>query len=122
MYDRECGFCTWVVDVLLRWDRADRLRPVALQDPEAARLLPHLTPDERLEAFHLVPDGRAPLTGGEALPPLLRLLPGGALPAAGLDRIPGVTDRGYRWVAAHRVGVSRLVPGRLKARARERVG
>src|SRR6478736_6144290 len=91
LYDRECGFCTWVVDVLLRWDRAGRLRPVALQDPEAARLLPHLTPDERLEAFHLVPDGRAPRTGAEGLPPLLRLLPRGALAAAGLDRIPGLT-------------------------------
>jgi acyl-CoA synthetase (AMP-forming)/AMP-acid ligase II len=50
------------------------------------------------------------ISGGAALPVLLRLLPAGALPAAPLAAAPGLTDRGYRWVAEHRSGLSGLVP------------
>ena len=49
--------------------------------------------------------------------PVLRLLPAGRWLAGLADRIPGTTDRGYEWVAANRVGLSRLVPVSLKDRA-----
>ena len=58
-YDADCGFCRWAVDKLLAWDRAGRLRPAALQGPEADRLLPGLSEEARMASWHLVVDGRS---------------------------------------------------------------
>ena len=114
LYDSDCGLCKWLLSGLLRRDRSRRLHPIALQRPEAEELLAELTPDERMASWHLIsPDGER-LSGGGALAPLLQLLPGGRLPAAGVARFPGLTDRAYRWVAAHRVQLSRWVPQSLK--------
>lgn len=132
LYDSDCGFCKWLLAGLLRWDRAVRLRPVPLQGPEADELLADLAPAERMASWHLVPDGwRAAeghsalggprRSGGAAVPPLLRLLPGGRLPAFAFACLPRLTDRGYRWVAEHRTQLSRWVPARSKRRASERV-
>jgi predicted DCC family thiol-disulfide oxidoreductase YuxK len=121
LYDGDCGLCKWLLALLLRWDRERRLRPMALQRPEAGALLADLDPAERMASWHLVsPDGTR-VSAGAALPSLLRLLPGGRLPAAVLGRFPRLTSAGYRWVAAHRVGISRFVPGGSKRRAAELV-
>ncbi len=121
LYDGDCGLCKWLLAWLLRWDREGRLRPVALQRPEAGDLLADLDPAERMASWHLVsPDGRR-VSAGAALPSLLGLLPGGRLPAAVLGRFSRLTNAGYRWVAAHRAGISRFVPRGSKRRAAERV-
>jgi predicted DCC family thiol-disulfide oxidoreductase YuxK len=121
LYDGDCGFCKWLLAGLLRFDRAGRLRPVALQRPEAAALLADLDLAERMASMHIVaPDGTR-TSAGEALPALLGLLSGGRVPAAILGRFPRLTGAGYRWVAAHRIGISRFVPRRWKQRAAERV-
>jgi predicted DCC family thiol-disulfide oxidoreductase YuxK len=121
LYDGDCGLCKWLLAGLLRFDRARRLRPVALQRPEAEPLLADLDPVDRMASMHLVsPDG-VRTSGGEALPTLLELLSGGRLPAAILGRFPRLTDRGYRWVATNRIAISRFVPRRWKRRAAERV-
>jgi len=121
LYDGDCGLCKWLLAWLLRWDRERRLRPVALQRPEADALLVDLASAERMASWHLVsPDGTR-VSAGAALPSLLRLLPGGRLPAAILGRFPRLTNTGYRWVATHRIGISRFVPRRSKRRAAERV-
>ena len=116
LYDAECGFCRRSLSVLLRWDRAGRLRPVALQHPEAARLLTDLTPDERMESWHLISPGGRRWSAGRAVVPLLRLLPAGRVPAAVFARFPRLTDRGYRWVADHR---SRLPANRRRRASRD---
>ena len=121
LYDRDCGFCMWLLAGLLRWDRASRLRPIALQRPEADHLLADLEPAERMASWHLISPGGKRRSGGAALPPLLRLLPGGHVPAAAFAQFPGLTDCGYRWVAAHRSQLSRWVPKRAKERASELV-
>jgi predicted DCC family thiol-disulfide oxidoreductase YuxK len=105
----------------LRWDRAARLAPVALQGPEAADLLMELTPAERMASWHLISPSGERRSGGEALPPLLHALPGGRLPAAVFARFPRLTARGYRWVAEHRSELSRWVPPGAKRRAGQRV-
>lgn len=121
LYDGDCGFCKWLLAGLLRLDRARRLRPIALQSPEAEVLLADLDPAERMASMHVVsPDG-ARTSAGEALPALLGLLSGGRGPAALLARFPRFTRVGYRWVATHRIGISRFVPPRWKRRAAERV-
>ncbi|HKO38745.1 MAG TPA: DCC1-like thiol-disulfide oxidoreductase family protein [Solirubrobacterales bacterium] len=121
LYDGDCGLCKWLLAGLLRFDRARCLRPVALQRPEAEALLADLDPVERMASMHLVSPGGARTSGGEALPALLGLLSGGRLPAAVLGRFPRFTDRAYRWVATHRIGISRFVPRGWKRRAAERV-
>lgn len=121
LYDANCGFCKWLLASLLRWDRKKRLRPVALQEPAAGPLLEGLAFKQRMESWHLISPGGERRSGGSALPPLLRLLPGGQLPAAALARLPRFTDRAYRWVADHRSQLSRWVPEGAKQRAAERV-
>lgn len=124
LYDSDCGFCKRMLAKFLRWDRGGRLRPVALQDPEAAALLAGMPEPERMASWHLVaPDGSV-RSGGEAVAPLLRLLPGGGAPARLAELLPGPVDRGYRWVAANRSALSRRLPGgeAAKARAEHKIG
>jgi predicted DCC family thiol-disulfide oxidoreductase YuxK len=108
LYDSECGFCTRMLDRIMRWDRRGRLRAVPIQTDEGDRLLEQIPPERRLESWHLVPADGSVLSAGAAGPPLLRLLPAGRLPAALLALLPAVTDAGYRWVAAHREQLGRL--------------
>jgi predicted DCC family thiol-disulfide oxidoreductase YuxK len=121
LYDPDCGFCRWSLAWVLRADRSKRLRPVPLGSREADELLADLTPEERMRSWHLIaPDGRR-WSAGYAAAPLLRLLPGGRLPAAALAAAPEITDRVYRWVADHRSTLSKLIPERGKRRADERL-
>ncbi len=117
LYDADCGFCRSSLALILAWDRNGRLRPVPLQDPEADRLLAHLTPEDRMASWHLVgADGKV-RSGGDALEPLFGLLPGGRAPSALARRFPAAADHGYRWVAEHRSELGRLIPARVKRRA-----
>jgi predicted DCC family thiol-disulfide oxidoreductase YuxK len=122
LYDADCGFCKWLLAILLRWDRTACLRPIALQRPEADDLLGELEPAERMASWHLISPTGIRRSGGAAVPPLLRLLSGGQLPAAAFARFPGLTDRGYVWVAEHRSQLSRLVPTGGKQRANVHIG
>jgi predicted DCC family thiol-disulfide oxidoreductase YuxK len=121
LYDAQCGFCKWLLSGLLRWDRAARLHPIALQRSEADNLVRELTPAERMASWHLISPSGERRSGGAAVAPLLRLLPAGRLPAAGFARFPRLTDRAYQWVAGHRSQLSRWVPSSAKQRAAERL-
>jgi len=102
LYDADCGFCRWSLAKLLAWDRQGRLRPLALQDPEADALLPGMDDEQKMASWHLVTqDGRVH-SAGAAFPPLLRLLPAGRPLAALTAAFPGLTERAYRWVARNR--------------------
>ena len=121
LYDRDCGFCRWSLAQLLALDRRGRLRPIALGTPEADSRLADLTPEQRVASWHLIsPDARR-WSAGAAAPPLLRLLPGGRVPAALLANLPRTTERVYRWVAEHRSSLSRLIPAAAKQRADARI-
>ena len=109
LYDRDCGFCLWSLGIVLRWDRRGRLRPVALQDPEADRLLADLEPDRRMSSWHLVSADGTRRSAGQALAPLLRLLPGGRPAAALADAFPSLAERAYRAVADHRAWLHRVI-------------
>lgn len=103
--------CRRAVATLQAWDRAGRFAYVPFQDREAvARFgiaLPALA-----AAMHLVlPDGRV-FAGADAVPEMLRLLPGRRWLAAGF-RIPGVRPvarRVYRWIAERRRCIPRGIP------------
>lgn len=114
LYDRDCGFCRWALGLILRWDRRRALRPVALQDAEADRLLDGMPAEARMASWHLVdPDGRV-RSAGAALPQLLRLLPRGRALAKPAERFG---DRGYGWVAGHRSLLGKPVTDGAKRRA-----
>jgi predicted DCC family thiol-disulfide oxidoreductase YuxK len=109
IYDGECGLCRQAVERLTRWDREHVLRFVPFQDgPGVARF--EIAPP----ALHLVlPDGRV-YAGADAVPELLRLLPGKRW-LAPLFAIPGVLPvvrRGYAWIAARRHCLVRGLPPR----------
>jgi predicted DCC family thiol-disulfide oxidoreductase YuxK len=110
LYDRTCGFCKWSLNKVLAWDRRRRrLRPVALQDEEAVRLLAGMPRERQLASWHLItPDGRV-RSGGAAAGPLARLLPGGRPLAWLLERSPRATDRAYGAVAGNRDRLARLL-------------
>ena len=113
--------CRWSLAKVLAWDRRRALRPVALQDPEAARLLAGMDEDERMASWHLIgPDGRV-VSGGAAFVPLGRLLPGGRRLAALAERWPRDAERAYRLVADHRSALGRLVTRGAAARAQRRI-
>ncbi len=117
VYDLDCGFCRWSVAKVLAWDRHDRLRVLALQDPGAAGLLAAIPPELRMRSSHLVmPDGTV-YSGGDALAPMADLLPGGAPLRLLAHGTPWLVDRGYRWIAGNRMKVSKLVPASAKQRA-----
>ncbi|MBS1892178.1 MAG: DUF393 domain-containing protein [Actinobacteria bacterium] len=124
IYDNDCGFCRWTLALLLDLDR-DALRPLALGTPEADYLLHDLAPEERDASWHLVIDRPGPeqlrldhpparFSAGAAFAPALRMLPRGRRLAWLVARVPGPTERGYRWVAEHRRRLGRLVPRRAR--------
>ncbi len=102
LFDNDCGFCRWSLSKILAWDRHRRLRPVALQSPEADDLLEGMDPEPKMASWHLVAPGGWTYSGGEAVSPLARLLPAGAPIAWLANAFPETTDRAYRWVARHR--------------------
>lgn len=109
LYDEDCGFCRWGVDRLLRLARRNELEAVSIQSPEGADLLSSMTADERLESWHVRSPGGRIWSGGEAVPVLLRLLPGGKGLAALAARFPRTVDRLYRFVARNRSALGRLI-------------
>jgi predicted DCC family thiol-disulfide oxidoreductase YuxK len=121
LYDAECGFCRWSLAQLLRLDRRNRLRPVSLQQPEADTLLAGMSRDERMASWHLVDHDGCVYSGGDALAPLLRFIPGGRPFAAALAALPAVGDVAYRTVAGRRSSLGRLIPAASAARAQQRI-
>lgn len=121
LYDAECGFCAWALWRLLTWDCARRLRPTALQGPEASHLLADVPLAERMASWHLISPAGVRHSGGAAGVQVLRLLPGGRIPAAAFARFPTLTEKAYRSIAEHRSQLSRLIPERAKRNSRRRV-
>jgi predicted DCC family thiol-disulfide oxidoreductase YuxK len=121
LYDRDCGFCRWSLAKLLAWDRRERLRPVALQDPEADRLLAGMSDEQRMGSWHLAtPDGTV-RSAGAAFEPLLSLLPGGGIPSRLAGRFPTAVERAYRQVAGNRDRLGPRLSEGAKKRADRRI-
>ena len=103
IYDGQCGLCRQAVAVLSGWDRTGRVALVRFQDEARVRAF-HIPLPALAAAMHLVlPDGRV-FAGADAVPELLRLLPGKRWLAAGFA-LPGVRPvarRVYRWIAQRR--------------------
>jgi predicted DCC family thiol-disulfide oxidoreductase YuxK len=121
LYDGECGFCRWTLAKILAWDRRRRMRPVAIDSAEGARLLADLPAGRRLDSWHFVDREGRVSSAGPAAAPLLRELPGGGPLAALAERFPAATARGYEWVARNRSRLGRVIPAAGKRRADRRI-
>jgi predicted DCC family thiol-disulfide oxidoreductase YuxK len=109
LYDRDCGFCKWTLNKILRWDRARRLSPVAIQSDEGDRLLAEVDPAKRVDSWHLLTEDGQLYSAGAAAVPLTRLLPGGRPLAALFAAFPVPTEAAYRFVVNHRSELARLL-------------
>ena len=118
LYDGGCGFCAWALAWLLRWDRARRMRPVAIQSEEGARLLTGVPSERWLASWHVRDANGSVTSGGAAMSHALVLVPGGRPLAALTERFPRATEAGYAWVAEHRSGFGKLISAAAKRRAR----
>ena len=108
LYDADCGFCRRMLRIVLGWDAAHELEPVALQEQRAAELLAPMPRDLQMRSWHLVrPDGRV-FSGGAAAPELLDLLGRWRFAASAARRMPGLNDRAYRFVADRRAFFGRV--------------
>jgi predicted DCC family thiol-disulfide oxidoreductase YuxK len=128
LYDPDCGFCRVCVAVVLSWDRAGHLRPVALGTEEAGTMLAGMPEAEQWASWHLVEARWAtnvaenattvahlPVrSAGAAFSPLFQLLPWGGPLARIAERFPSASERGYRWVAGHRSLFGRLLPAAVR--------
>lgn len=110
LYDADCGVCKFILARVLELDRG-KYRPLALQDPRAAELLPGLSEEERMKSFHIVdPDGTVHSAGDG----LAELIPG-------LERFPGIASRAYWLVAGNRSALGKLIPDAAQRQARRRI-
>jgi len=121
LYDADCGLCVWVMGKVLAWDRRGRLRPVALDSPEADELVGDLPEEQRMGSWHIVLEGGTRESAGRALAPLMRSLPGGRPPAALVERFPRFADRAYFAAADRRSALGKLVTAGARRRACERI-
>jgi predicted DCC family thiol-disulfide oxidoreductase YuxK len=104
------------------WDRRREVRLVPLQDRvESDRLLGPMDEETRMASWHLVTADRRVHSAGGAVAPLLRLLPGGRLPARLAATAQPLTGAAYDFVARHRAALGRLVPRGARERADERL-
>ncbi len=116
-YDRQCGYCRWSVAQLLRADRDQRLRLIAIQSDEGQRLLAAIPAARRLDSAHLIDgDGRL-LSGGAAVAPLAGALPPLAAAAPLLRALERPVNALYRLIASQRQQVGRFVSGGAQAKA-----
>jgi predicted DCC family thiol-disulfide oxidoreductase YuxK len=115
LYDRDCGLCVWSAERLRAWDgRRRRLRFVPLRSPEADDLLRGIDPDVRADSWHLAIGDRV-WSGGAAIAPVVRLLPGGRPLARLGERFPRTTEVLYRLVAENRAMIGAVLGQRACA-------
>lgn len=117
LYDRDCGFCRWSLARVLDLDRHRALRPVALQAPEADDLIGSMPSRRKFASAHIVTPEGSVYSGGDAIAPLVRVLPAGPnlAPVASFLSLP--LGAGYRLVVRSRGVLGRLLPSALKDRA-----
>jgi predicted DCC family thiol-disulfide oxidoreductase YuxK len=115
LYDRDCGFCSVMVAILLTWDRANNIRPVSIRSAPGDELLTDLAQQDRLKSWHLIDAEGTLFSGGAGIPLIIDALPWGALIAQVASRFPNATSQTYERVANHRALLGRPLKARQRA-------
>ena len=116
-YDEDCGYCRWSVAQLLRFDRDDSLRLIAIQSAQGERLLAAVPPHLRLASAHLIDGAGRLYSGGDAAAPIAAALPSLARTAPLLRRLSRPVNASYNLIAANRERIGRLVGSSSRERA-----
>ena len=114
LYDEGCGFCAEIATWLAR---RPGLAAAPIGSDTGFRLLRDLTPGERYDSVHVVDALGRRRSAGAALPPLLRMAPGGTPLAVLFEAFPWLAERCYRLVSDRRD-----VAGTILRRARHSAG
>lgn len=109
-YDGDCGFCKLCVALLLGWDRARRLYPMPIQDPEAQALLASVPEGERLLSAHVRTRSGQVLSGADAAPALFRELRGGRPVATLATWTMPLVGLAYRLLTWARPAIGSILP------------
>jgi predicted DCC family thiol-disulfide oxidoreductase YuxK len=115
LYDRDCGFCSVMVAILLTWDRANGVGAVSIQSARGEELLFDLAQQDRLKSWHLIDAEGMLYSAGAGIPVILDALPWGALIARAASQFPNATSRAYEWVANQRALLGRPLKARPRA-------
>lgn len=110
LYDDECPLCTFQMRVLTWLDWFGSLRLIALSDPAAERLAPHLSREDLQEAIHCIARDGKIHRGARCIRFVGMRLPL-LVPVALVLWIPGViqiAEMIYRWISRNRLVLSRL--------------
>lgn len=68
LWDRDGGFCAWMLSLFLRADSQRTLRTVHVRSPEGDRHLAGIAPERRLTSWHVVDAEGRLSSGGDAAP------------------------------------------------------
>lgn len=109
LFDQDCGLCQATARMLRRLDRGRRLELVPFVEARKRGLAKELTDEEFKGSFHAISGGKT-LSGPEAIPAVLELLPLGSLPARairGAAPLRYMVDKAYHLVARNRHRISK---------------
>ena len=103
LYDEGCTPCVRFKEGIISWDKGRRIEPMGMRDPRIREIVPQMPRELLFQSFHLVfPDGRV-ASGHQAIPEILKLLPGLGWIGYSLKFLPGaekLSERIYAWMAA----------------------
>jgi predicted DCC family thiol-disulfide oxidoreductase YuxK len=88
-YDADCGPCTKFKRAIGFLDSYHRISPISLVEADSLGMLDKVPAARRHRSFHLVAPNGEILSGAEAIPTLVRLLPGGRVPSKLMASAPG---------------------------------
>jgi predicted DCC family thiol-disulfide oxidoreductase YuxK len=109
LFDEDCGLCRWSASKLRTRDTDGGLRFVGIRSETGSTILRTMDLETRLASWHVAAENGAVWSGGAAIPVVARRLRGGAPVAWLTETFPEITERLYRWIAAHRLVLARLL-------------
>ena len=88
-YDAGCGPCSRFKALVEFLDARGAIGFASLREAEESGALDGVSPSLRYRSFHLISPRNGPVSGADALLPLVKLLPGGGVVSKVVDATPG---------------------------------
>jgi predicted DCC family thiol-disulfide oxidoreductase YuxK len=108
LYDGDCGFCSRGAEWIRAHARDGAVTTEPISSPAGDRLLRDLGEAERLATWHVVDERGRRRSGGRAVAPVLRRLPGWRWLAPVAEAFPDAAELAYRVIARHRRTLGRV--------------
>jgi predicted DCC family thiol-disulfide oxidoreductase YuxK len=106
IYDNDCGFCRWSIDLFRQWDKKGMLRFVPCRSEERAKDFPQVGEEECMGALQAIFTNGSRKSGFDAVAHVMRYFSGWKkFVGFFLIYTPGLLIAGrivYRWIAKNR--------------------